>query len=190
MPDEEARDFGPLEKAEPNILLANVDAAWTYPGGGNYRGLLVENDVSAEARRLHPGVRVLSRLKRDFVNPERVAVAAGELGVHREPVAAHDGQQPPIDPHGGLDAEGAHGGLEHGAERFGGVDANDGGFAGAIVEAAAARAASNGRVGNRHHLLALALDGLGRVDDLGELGRRITDGDFERVAQRSQLLTE
>lgn len=26
MPDEEARDFGPLEKAEPNILLANVDS--------------------------------------------------------------------------------------------------------------------------------------------------------------------
>jgi hypothetical protein len=31
------------------IALAHIDSAWVYPGGGDYRGLLVENDLSDEA---------------------------------------------------------------------------------------------------------------------------------------------
>lgn len=31
------------------IALAHIDSAWTYPGGGDYQGLLVEHDLSAEA---------------------------------------------------------------------------------------------------------------------------------------------
>jgi general secretion pathway protein J len=36
MPDDEARDFGPLEKSEPSILIANVDAVgFSYFGAEN-----------------------------------------------------------------------------------------------------------------------------------------------------------
>ena len=36
MPDEEAKDFGPLEKAEPSILIANVDeVSYAYFGAEN-----------------------------------------------------------------------------------------------------------------------------------------------------------
>jgi hypothetical protein len=31
------------------VALAHIDNAWTYPGGGDYRGLLAENDLSGEA---------------------------------------------------------------------------------------------------------------------------------------------
>jgi hypothetical protein len=31
------------------IAIARIDSGWIYPGGGDYRGLLVEEDVSAEA---------------------------------------------------------------------------------------------------------------------------------------------
>lgn len=31
------------------IALAHIDSQWTYPGGEDYRGLLVENDLTAEA---------------------------------------------------------------------------------------------------------------------------------------------
>ena len=31
------------------IALAHIDSSWTYPGGGNYQGLLTEHDLSAEA---------------------------------------------------------------------------------------------------------------------------------------------
>ena len=31
------------------IALAHIDSGWAYPGGGDYQGLLVENDLSAEA---------------------------------------------------------------------------------------------------------------------------------------------
>lgn len=31
------------------IALAHIDSAWVYPGGGNYQGLLVENDLTEEA---------------------------------------------------------------------------------------------------------------------------------------------
>ena len=32
-----------------SIALAHIDSSWTYPGNGDYRGLLVENDLTAEA---------------------------------------------------------------------------------------------------------------------------------------------
>lgn len=32
-----------------SISLAHIDSSWTYPGDGNYRGLLRENDLTAEA---------------------------------------------------------------------------------------------------------------------------------------------
>lgn len=32
-----------------SISLAHIDSSWTYPGDGNYRGLLKENDLTAEA---------------------------------------------------------------------------------------------------------------------------------------------
>lgn len=31
------------------IAVAHIDSSWVYPGGGDYRGLLVENDLTAEA---------------------------------------------------------------------------------------------------------------------------------------------
>ncbi|MDN3987946.1 DUF2779 domain-containing protein [Zwartia vadi] len=31
------------------IALAHIDKTWTYPGGGDYQGLLVENDLTEEA---------------------------------------------------------------------------------------------------------------------------------------------
>ena len=40
------------------VVVAHVDSRWTYAGGGNYRGLLVENDVSDRARALHAEVPV------------------------------------------------------------------------------------------------------------------------------------
>ena len=41
-----ARSAGvPLEA----IALAHIDSSWTYPGGGDYRGLLREQDLTAEA---------------------------------------------------------------------------------------------------------------------------------------------
>ena len=38
------------------VAVAHVDATWTYPGGGDYRGLLVEVDVTAEAFSRHEQV--------------------------------------------------------------------------------------------------------------------------------------
>lgn len=32
------------------IALAHIDSSWTYPGDGNYRGLLRENDLTEECR--------------------------------------------------------------------------------------------------------------------------------------------
>ncbi len=32
-----------------SVSLAHIDSSWTYPGGGDYRGLLKENDLTAEA---------------------------------------------------------------------------------------------------------------------------------------------
>lgn len=32
-----------------SISLAHIDSSWTYPGGADYRGLLKENDLTAEA---------------------------------------------------------------------------------------------------------------------------------------------
>ena len=32
-----------------SISLAHIDSSWTYPGGGDYRGLLKESDLTAEA---------------------------------------------------------------------------------------------------------------------------------------------
>lgn len=32
-----------------SIALAHIDSTWVYPGGGDYQGLLVENDLTAEA---------------------------------------------------------------------------------------------------------------------------------------------
>ena len=32
-----------------SIALAHIDSAWTYPGNGDYRGLLIENDLTEEA---------------------------------------------------------------------------------------------------------------------------------------------
>jgi hypothetical protein len=32
-----------------SISLAHIDSSWTYPGNGDYRGLLKENDLTAEA---------------------------------------------------------------------------------------------------------------------------------------------
>ena len=32
-----------------SISLAHIDSSWTYPGGGDYRGLLKENDLTTEA---------------------------------------------------------------------------------------------------------------------------------------------
>lgn len=32
-----------------SIALAHIDSSWTYPGNGDYRGLLKENDLTAEA---------------------------------------------------------------------------------------------------------------------------------------------
>ncbi len=32
-----------------SIALAHIDSSWTYPGGGNYDGLLVEQDLTREA---------------------------------------------------------------------------------------------------------------------------------------------
>ena len=34
------------------VALAHIDSKWTYPGGGDYRGLLVEDDLTADARAL------------------------------------------------------------------------------------------------------------------------------------------
>ncbi|KAK0359626.1 hypothetical protein LTR94_030566, partial [Friedmanniomyces endolithicus] len=31
------------------IALAHIDSSWVYPGGGDYRGLLVEEDLTQEA---------------------------------------------------------------------------------------------------------------------------------------------
>lgn len=31
------------------VALAHIDSSWVYPGGGDYRGLLVENDLTDEA---------------------------------------------------------------------------------------------------------------------------------------------
>ncbi len=36
-----------------SVALARIDGAWVYPGGGDYRGLLVEEDVSGEAFARH-----------------------------------------------------------------------------------------------------------------------------------------
>ena len=32
-----------------NVALAHIDTSWTYPGNGDYRGLLIENDLTEEA---------------------------------------------------------------------------------------------------------------------------------------------
>src|SRR6185312_4165316 len=32
-----------------SIALAHIDSSWVYPGGGDYQGLLVENDLTTEA---------------------------------------------------------------------------------------------------------------------------------------------
>ena len=32
-----------------SIALAHIDSSWVYPGGGDYQGLLIENDVTVEA---------------------------------------------------------------------------------------------------------------------------------------------
>ena len=32
-----------------SVALAHIDSSWTYPGNGDYRGLLKENDLTAEA---------------------------------------------------------------------------------------------------------------------------------------------
>ena len=31
------------------IALAHIDSSWVYPGGGDYSGLLAENDLTDEA---------------------------------------------------------------------------------------------------------------------------------------------
>lgn len=41
-----ARDAG---VALEGIALAHIDSSWVYPGGGDYRGLLVEEDLTEEA---------------------------------------------------------------------------------------------------------------------------------------------
>lgn len=32
-----------------SIALAHIDSSWVYPGGGDYKGLLIENDLTTEA---------------------------------------------------------------------------------------------------------------------------------------------
>lgn len=39
-----------------SVSVAHIDSTWTYSGGGDYRGLLAEVDVSAEASALGPEV--------------------------------------------------------------------------------------------------------------------------------------
>ncbi len=39
------------------IALAHIDSAWVYPGGGDYRGLLVEHDLTEEAFSRAPEVQ-------------------------------------------------------------------------------------------------------------------------------------
>lgn len=34
------------------VALAHIDSSWTYPGGGDYNGLLVESDLTAQTRPL------------------------------------------------------------------------------------------------------------------------------------------
>ncbi|MFG6468404.1 DUF2779 domain-containing protein [Roseateles sp. BYS87W] len=41
-----------------SVALAHIDSSWTYPGGGDYRGLLVEEDLTTDVAALAPEVPV------------------------------------------------------------------------------------------------------------------------------------
>jgi hypothetical protein len=57
-----------------SVHLARVDSAWTYPGGGDYRGLLVEEDMTRHCRehavQVPSWVRAAHKVVRDARPPE------------------------------------------------------------------------------------------------------------------------
>lgn len=67
-----ARTAGvPLE----SIALAHIDSSWTYPGDGDYRGLLKEQDLTAEA------FARTEEVKGWIAEAQRVAAGSGEPDV-------------------------------------------------------------------------------------------------------------
>ena len=60
------------------VAVAHVDSTWTYPGGGDYRGLLVEVDVTAEAFSRHEQVdRWIAQAHAVVALPEPPAAVVG-----------------------------------------------------------------------------------------------------------------
>ena len=60
------------------VKVAHVDAGWTYPGGGDYRGLLTEVDVTADAFGRHGQVdRWIAEAQAVVAAPEPPATIVG-----------------------------------------------------------------------------------------------------------------
>lgn len=60
-----------------SIALAHIDNQFVYPGHGDYRGLLTENDLTEEVRTLEPTVLELVAKARDAVSGPMPNVAIG-----------------------------------------------------------------------------------------------------------------
>jgi hypothetical protein len=63
-----------------SIALAHIDSSWTYPGDDDYRGLLKENDLSAEAFARSQEVKDWIAQAQDVV--AKVAEPAISIGAH------------------------------------------------------------------------------------------------------------
>ena len=61
------------------VALACIDSSWVYPGGGDYRGLLKEHDLTADAQARHEGVKGWIAQAQDVVAREEApAIAIGD----------------------------------------------------------------------------------------------------------------
>lgn len=61
------------------IAVACIDSSWVYPGGGDYRGLLKEHDLSAEAQGRSPEVQTWIAQAQDIAaQTKEPAIAVGE----------------------------------------------------------------------------------------------------------------
>lgn len=64
----------PLE----SIALAHIDNRFVYPGGGDYRGILVEQDLTAEVRELQTSVPVWVQRAKEAVAGDEPQVPVGQ----------------------------------------------------------------------------------------------------------------
>ena len=73
----------------PRAAVACIDSSWTYPGNGDYDGLLVETDVTAEAVGRKDEVRgwisearaIVAQMKDDEARHADAALHAGGVAL-------------------------------------------------------------------------------------------------------------